>query len=105
MSVVTSVTLHLSHEYDSDCMDEIQEWLRSRHLGPLKNVEDYYGDTKHPQIALYGAGYNYFCPDSFINFVVTRRWSHPENMVLIINPEEGPCAVYTCQFANKDQIR
>ena len=94
MSVVTGVTLHTKH--DPDCIEKIQKWLWEHDFGNLEEVALGYGGSKHPQIELHGAGYNYFsAEDEFVEFVMTQQWDSPENVVLILNPEEGGCKVYT----------
>lgn len=105
MSVVSGVTLHFSVAEDSteqpDGSDifanitKINDWLAERRFGPLASVEDHYGGSKHPQVALFGAGYNHFMPrDEFIGFVLTLDWWNPENVVLLINPEEGATMIF-----------
>lgn len=95
MSVVTGITLHCKH--DHECIREINNWLKERNFGPLERTDDHYGGNKHPQIGLYGAGYNYFYLDleeEFMQYVLSRHWENRENTVLIINPEEDGCAVW-----------
>jgi hypothetical protein len=46
---------------------------------------------KHPQMCVWGGGYNHF-PD--LEFILrTRKWKYPLEVVLIYNPEEGPILV------------
>jgi hypothetical protein len=84
MSVVSGVTLQISVGEQSIEQDDgsdvflnitkINEWLGERHFGPLVSVEDHYGGSKHPQVAVFGAGYNHFMPrDEFIGLVESRQ--------------------------------
>lgn len=102
MSVVTGVTLHFEENYNTSVLTQINRWLATHNFGPLVPVERYFGGNKHPQINLCGAGYNYFtCEEEFIHFITKEiHWDHEENMVLIINPEEGPAKVYRVGDSN-----
>ncbi len=95
MSVVTGVTLQFKNNYDRAVLVEFNTWLRANgDWRPLFRVEDNYGGTKHPQITVCGAGYNYFhVVEEFIDFFTNYPWDYPENAVLIINPEEGGLSV------------
>lgn len=94
MSWVTGITIHCRHE--DEVVIEIQNWIASKGFSRLNNVDRYYNGSKHPQIDLYGGGYNYFPNEEFLEFVKTLEnyWNNPENVVVIINPEEGGCEVY-----------
>lgn len=95
MSVVTGVTIHCKHE--NKVMKEIVNWFIKNSFDPPNNVARTYSGTKHPQIVcLFGGGYNYFPDEKFLRFVKTLEnyWNNPENVVVIINPEEGGCKVY-----------
>lgn len=105
MSVVSGVTLHISVAEDSAeqadgseiyaNVSKINDWLAERNCAPLVSVEDHYGGSKRPQVAVFGAGYNYFMPrDEFIGFVLTLDWWNPGNVVLLINPEDGPTMIF-----------
>ena len=103
MSVVTAVTLIIS-VLDGSCNDtddpgpcvlEMNEWLGQERFLPLVEVTDHYGGSKHPQCLTYGAGFHGFPnPTEFAEFVCSREWDQPENVVLIIQPEEGETVVY-----------
>lgn len=92
MSVVTGITLHCKHEHRA--LKEIQKWLSDRGFPILLEVSKYYGGNKHPQINLFGGGYNYFPKEDFIEFTKKINWDNEENVVLIINPEEGGCRIF-----------
>ncbi|MEO7424959.1 MAG: hypothetical protein ABI036_07220 [Fibrobacteria bacterium] len=73
-----------------DAMTEVQAWLAEKCKVQLVNVADHAGGGKHPQFQAWSAGINYFdAEDEFVHFVLTRKWECPENVVLILQPEEG----------------
>lgn len=100
MSIVSGITLHVGvlddHEDNAPVWNKINEFLASKDVRPLVRVDDHYGGSKHPQCAVYGAGYNYFSSveDEFAAFIISLEWGDPENVVLIIQPENGPTKVY-----------
>jgi hypothetical protein len=104
MSVVSGITLltgvsedYIEQEDGSDrwpLIERINIWLDERNFSALTSVEDHYGGSKHPQLTVHGAGFNYFPEDDFAAFVLSLPWKQPENMLLIIQPEEGPTKVY-----------
>lgn len=102
MSVVTGVTLHFKENYTESVLPKINSWLSDHEFGPLIPVEKHYGGNKHPQIMLCGAGYNFFsCEEDFINFITKELyWDHDENLVLIINSEDGPAKVYRKDYTH-----
>jgi hypothetical protein len=53
-------------------------------------LTDHYGGNKHPQIMALGAGINGFDEDLFATKVMAHPWEYPENVVLVIQPEDGP---------------
>jgi hypothetical protein len=103
MSVVSGVTLQISVSEEYTERDagpdvyalvvKINDWLKERNFGPLESVEGHYGGSKHPQVAVFGAGYNYFPEDDFAGFVTSLNWNLPECVVLLVNPEEGSTKV------------
>lgn len=95
MSVVSGVTLIFSLGEDDDALcGAINWWLDDHGFGPLKPLDDHYGGSKHPQINALGGGYNAFLEDEFAQFIMSREWRAPENVVLVIQPEEGPTRVF-----------
>lgn len=97
MSVVTGVMLLVSigDGTDHSIIDEIQAWLKARGRGQLAEISDYAGGSKHPQFEAFTAGINYFLEDAeFCEFVLSREWKYPENVVLILQPEDGPTRVF-----------
>lgn len=95
MSIVTAVILQhgvADEEADdsSPRVDEINAWLAARGKGPLKDLTDAFGGSKHPQIRCWGGGYNMLADREFAEFVMSRAWEEPERLVLQITQEEGP---------------
>lgn len=103
MSVVSGVVLCTSAAEDRSTpngqpvlFERIQEWLADR-AGPfqqLKSVEVSFGGSKHPQMFVAGGGFNHFPEDDFAAFVLSLPWQNPENVVLVIEPEERPTRVF-----------
>ena len=95
MSHVSGVTLQISCAEDGNndahatvCLvDQINAWLKERDFMPLVSVEDRYGGSKHPQVYIYGAGFNGFDEDDFAAYVLSLPWNVPESLVLLIQPE------------------
>ncbi|SKB63300.1 hypothetical protein [Sphingopyxis flava] len=95
MSVVTGVCLFTGPAEDPRLIKAVTDWLAKRNFGPLKDVADHGGGTKHPQRREYSAGYNYFVnPAEFAEFVLGLEWDWPENVVLITQPEHGRMSVW-----------
>lgn len=106
MSVVTGIVLHTScaegallpdHDVPNELL-QIAQWLRNRDRACLVEVQDLMCTGKHPQTYVLGGGYNYFPEEEFAAFVMSLPWRCPENVVLIVNPEDGPARVYRPKF-------
>ena len=103
MSMVSGITLQISCAEDYieqkegkdviPIIEQINKWLFARHFQPLASVEDHYSGSKMPQVLVYGAGYNYFPEDEFAEYIQKLIWRLPENVVLLINPEDGATKV------------
>ena len=103
MSVVSGVVLCTASSEDCSSpngqpvlFESIQEWL-SEHAGPfqqLNSVEGSFGGSKHPQMFVAGGGFNHFPEDDFVAYVMSLPWQNPENVVLVIDPEEGATRVF-----------
>ena len=107
VSSVTGVVLCCSISEDCESADdapprflaEINQWLadRAHRDGPpqweLVPVDEFFGGAKHPQISVWGGGFNHFPEDDFAAFIMSLDWRCPENVVLILNPEDGPARV------------
>jgi len=109
VSVVSGVVLCTSIAEDCSSpngqpvlFERIQEWL-AEHAGPfqqLNSVEDSFGGSKHPQMFVAGGGFNHFPEDDFAVFVLSLPWQNPENVVLVIEPEEGATRVFRHEASN-----
>ena len=99
MSRVSGVVICTSN-FDEEVREEsatwtaISAWLGERSFGDLLAVQDGFGGTKHSAMIVVGAGFNYFPEDEFAEFVLGRPWKDPENVVLIIQPEQGKTRVF-----------
>lgn len=103
MSVVSGVVLCTSIAEDCSSpngqpvlFERIQEWL-TEHAGPfqqLSSVEGSFGGSKHPQMFVAGGGFNHFPENDFATFVLSLPWQNPENVVLVIEPDEGATRVF-----------
>ena len=82
----------------SDPIAEIRQWLSEHHHGTsLVEVTDHAGGGKDPQYECWLAGVDYMS-DEFAKFVVSRRWTMPESVVLTLQPEEGDTRVFRPAF-------
>lgn len=101
MSVVSGVVLctsccedEVSEDGPAILFERINEWLASKGPFKINRVEDNFGGGKHPQMFVAGGGFNYFPEDEFAEFAMSLPWSNPENVVLIIEPEDGRTRVF-----------
>lgn len=95
MSVVTGVVLSTScTEEDGPNLPAINAWLDQRGFRPLVQVEDGFGGTKHPQLMVAGAGFNYFDDAEFAAFVMDLEWDMPEQVVLVLTREQDAAQVF-----------
>ena len=53
---------------------------------------------KHPQCFVFGAGLNFADEDALAEKILCFDWKYPENMVLVIQPEDGPTRVWRPQL-------
>lgn len=91
MSVVSTVTLQVFLDED---VERINAWLEGHGHGRLVSVGASYGGNKCPQVEVWGGAFNYLREDEFAAFVMGLPWEDPENVVLLINPEEGPTRIW-----------
>lgn len=102
MSVVTSILLTVSSTesgFDPEVNDigkicRINNFIRSHGKSDLHFLTPHMCNGKHPQTLTHGGGYNNFPNDAFINFVAGIDWDDPENVVLVLQPEEGATIVW-----------
>ena len=99
MSVVTGLVLMCSLA-DGECdgdeglpsenIANLNRWLAARGFQPLLNVSSESGGSKHPQCCVFVCGYNYFPEIDFVKFVQSLEWRDRDNLVLAMQPEDGP---------------
>lgn len=97
MSVVTGVILIIgAGDWGEGPLTEVQGWLSERHKGQqLSEIAEVAGGWKHPQFEAWAGGFNYFLDDEdFVRFVMSREWYSPENVVLVMQPEDGETRVF-----------
>lgn len=96
MSFVTGIMLLLgASDWDEPPIAEVQQWLSDRGWPQLKDVSGEGAGSKHPQFEAWCAGFNYFRDkDEFIEFVRSRQWLEPDEVILIINPENDPMSIH-----------
>lgn len=102
MSVVTSIILSVSasengfdfDENETYQIDKINAFLRHRGKTDLHFLTPHMHNGKHPQTLTFGGGYNFFPEDDFLNFVSVMEWQSPENVILIIQPDQGRTLVW-----------
>ena len=101
MSVVSGVVLCTSSAEDNlyangpvALLGRVSDWLTARGPFQLTRVEDSFGGDKHPQMYVAGGGFNHFPEDDFAAYVMSLPWENPENVVLVIKPEEGATRIF-----------
>lgn len=72
----------------TSCVDEelwprVDAWLVEHEFAPLARVDEQASGTKHPQMTIGVAGYNYFPELDFEQFVRSLPWRQPGNVVLV----------------------
>ena len=104
MSVVSGVVLCASCAEDETIEDgpcalfeKINDWLAEKGSFKLNQVETNFGGRKHPQMFVAGGGFNYLPEDEFAEFVLSLPWNYPENVVLVIGPDQGATRVFRPQ--------
>lgn len=112
MSVVSGVTLICrlgeTGNEDPNVYDNDGDLLRIKLNDLLKKLDrnceftelsEQYGGNKHPQHLIFGAGINFLDEDRFIEAVMNWKWKDPTNMILIVQPEDGPTRVFRLSSA------
>jgi hypothetical protein len=82
MSVVSGVVLCTSC-VDEELWPRIDAWLVERGFAALARVEEQASGSKHPQMTIGAAGFNYFPEEEFAAFVRSLQWQLPGNVVLV----------------------
>lgn len=101
MSIVTSVILCTSCGEGS--WDRVNSWLADHGFEGLAAVEHNFSGNKASQMTVGGGAYfrsteatgDIFNSviETFITFVIGLPWDYPENVVLVVQPEDGPTRV------------
>jgi len=103
MSVVSGVTLITSlsdgeYQGSGDLLLALNDFLKRAGYdrGSFIEISSFYGGSKHPQCSVYAGGFNHFSGyhESLITWVAAFKWENPENVVLVIQPEEGETIVF-----------
>lgn len=74
-------------------LEEINSWLSERGKLPLVKLDEKMSCGKHPQMNVFGGGYNYLGDGEFLELFATRNWKEKDQVFMIFNPEEGPIQV------------
>lgn len=100
MSTVSGILLQVScidDREDSELWAKIDAWMAAHEGGPFRplvDVTDHLVVHKHPQTYVAGGGYNCFPEVEFADFVMGLPWERSDNVVLLINPEDGPTKIH-----------
>lgn len=104
MSVVSGIMIMADLGEDSEIVvgppflfERLNDWIeRAGHGRPLRLIDNLAGGNKHPQFYAAAAGINRFAwhEDAFAAFALSLAWEFPENLVIVIQPENGPTRVY-----------
>lgn len=89
----------------SDNIKHLNSWLMDRGFRPLKNVAHDSGGSTHPQCMTFHCGYNHFPEDAFAAQVLSLEWGDPENVILVMQPEEGATRVFSGPHFEDRNIR
>ncbi len=92
MSIVTTIVLFCHDE--QNFRGEVNAWLQERHYQLLGDLRPLFNGSKAPEIHAYGAAYNMFPDGEFIELVCSRRWEIPEDVLLVVRPQDAPPATY-----------
>lgn len=95
MGHVTGLVLVCSAADEGTNFDGINTWLTERKFAALVELANRNAvGSKHPEICVYVAGYNYFPDHEFVAFFRSLRWYVPDRCVLVLTPEgDDPACV------------
>ncbi len=72
----------------------MNEWLAAHRFAPIADLAEAHAvGSKHPEISVYVAGYNYFLEEEFVALFRTFRWVEPDRCVLVLTPQEGAARI------------
>ena len=70
----------------------VNEWLDEKGFPPLVSVDGASGSW-HPGCGIAIGGYNHFDEAGFSALIVHLPWAYPEDVVLVIHPDDGRAQV------------
>lgn len=98
MSVVTGVLLCFSCSEESVELDEqveifplvqqVDMWLSENSHLPLVRLDEHMCTGKHPEMIVFGGGYNKLDVDGFYSLFKGLNWEDPYNATLLLNLED-----------------
>jgi hypothetical protein len=59
----------------------------------FEEISDHYG-RRFPNHLTFAIGISYLDEHAFASYVMNRKWNRPENVVLVIQPENGPTRIW-----------
>ncbi|MDK2767326.1 MAG: hypothetical protein KYX69_06360 [Sphingomonas sp.] len=71
---------------------QINDWLGAKELQPLVLVDGAAADW-HPGCCIAIGGYNHFDEAGFSTFIRSLPWAYPDDVVLVIHPDDGGARV------------
>lgn len=92
MSIVTSVTI-ITHCAENTIVPAINGWLLTHGCSPLIQIDSHSGGNKAMQCNVWAGAYSRMIDDLPKVFAALSS-DYPENLVMIIQPEEGPTEVH-----------
>ena len=95
MSTVSNVVLVCSLTDGEDFIVPISTWLADNSFPPLSDLGRHAGGNKVLECCLFASAFNYFSEDAFAQFIASLPWGDLENVVLTIQPDEGPTRVWS----------
>jgi len=74
-------------------VEKINAWLGERGKMPLVQLDEKMCCGKHPQMHVFGGGYNYLGDEDFLKMFHSLEWQCKESVFMIFNSEENPMEV------------
>lgn len=93
MSWVTAVMVTASI-MDDDKLEHLSAFRE------MNEISEAFGGTKHPQVPVYAAGFNYLDIRKFIEHVRSISWERPDRVQIFIKDEEDD--VFTVHTLTSD---
>jgi len=106
MSVVTGVTI-ISQCCDKHpiggLVDNLNAWIKAdKPCGPgqLVQIDEHYGGGKHPEVLVWGGGFNYLSWNEFIEYAKSLPWKEAlggmadeQRVIMIVSPDQRKAEV------------